>query len=245
MKNKIIKSAISIAAAVILFFVSDIRLPFLDSNADEYFESAMSKAAVAYGTTRVINASVSILKESEVHAEQGGIGISIAAGEILDPIDDMTERVPDVLVTAIVSLGLQKLIFEIGISMAPKLLAIIIVLYTILFWTNYKRAENINKFLIRLGIVILVVRLFLPFSALVNDILNASYFDDKIEAAKTQLDIYTSDITTITEIDLPYGEGFWDTITNSADFLSDTSVKFKDALVSVIDNAGEIVESLL
>lgn len=126
----------------------------------------------------------------------------------------------------------------------PKLLAIIIVLYTILFWTNYKRAENINKFLIRLGIVILVVRLFLPFSALVNDILNASYFDDKIEAAKTQLDTYTSDITTITDIDLPDGEGFWDTITNSADFLSDTSVKFKDALVSEIDNAGEIVEGL-
>lgn len=104
MKEKNIKSVVALVVTFLLFFVSDIRLPFLDSNADEYFESAMSKAAVAYGTTRVINASISILKESEVHAEPGGIGISIAAGEILDPIEDMTERVSDVLVTAIVSL---------------------------------------------------------------------------------------------------------------------------------------------
>lgn len=245
MKNKIIKSVVALAAALVLFFVSDIRLPFLDSNANEYFESAISKATIAYGTTRIINASVSVLKDSEIHAEPGGIGLSIAIGEILDPIDDMTERVSDVLITAIVSLGLQKLIFEIGISMVPKLLAIIILLYTILFWTKYKRAESINSFLIRLGIVILVVRLFLPFSALVNDILNVSYFDDRIDAAKIQLEIYTSDITSISDIEFPDGEGFWDTISKSADFLTDTSVKFKDALVSVIDNAGPIVESLL
>jgi hypothetical protein len=245
MKEKIIKSAIAVIAALLLFFVPDLKLPYLDSNADEYFESAMSKATVAYGTTRIINASVSVLKDSEVHAEPGGIGLSLAIGEILDPIDDMTERVSDVLITAIVSLGIQKLIFEIGISMVPKLLAIIIVLYTILFWTSYKRAESINQFLVRLGIVILVVRLFLPFSALVNDVLNVSYFDDRIEGAKVQLENYTYEITTVIDLEFPDGEGVWETISNSAEFLKNTTIKFKDALVTIVDNASIIVESLL
>jgi hypothetical protein len=245
MKDKIIKSVIAITAAFLLFFIPDIKLPYLDSNADEYFETAMSKATVAYGTTRVINASVSVLKDSEVHAEPGGIGLSLAIGEILDPIDDMTERVSDVLITAIVSLGIQKLICEIGISIVPKLLAIIIVLYSILAWTSYKRADSINQFLVRLGIIILVVRLFLPFSALVNDILNYSYFDARLDSAKVQLEYYTSEITTVIDLEFPEGEGVWETIRNSADFLKKTSIKFKDALVAIVDNASDIVESLL
>ena len=245
MKEKIIKSVVALAAAAAMFIFNDITMPFIDSNADEYFDGAMSKATVAYGTTRVINASVSILKDSEVHAEPGGIGLSLAVGEILDPIDDMTERVSDVLITAIVSLGIQKLIFELSVSLVPKVLALIILIYIILFWTKYKNAETINNFLVRLGIIILVVRLFLPFSALVNDLLNVSYFDGKIEEAKTQLDYYSSEITTVTDLKFPEGEGFWDTIRNSADFLKKTSIKFKDALVAVIDNASEIVESLL
>jgi hypothetical protein len=245
MKEKIIKSVVALAAAAALFIFNDITLPFIDSNANEYFDAAMSKATVAYGTTRVINASVSILKDSEVHAEPGGIGLSLAIGEILDPIDDMTERVSDVLITAIVSLGIQKLIFELGVSLVPKVLAVIILIYIILFWTKYKTAETINNFLVRLGIIILVVRLFLPFSALVNDLLNVSYFDSKIEEAKTQLDYYSSEITTVADLDFPEGEGVWETLRNSADFLKKTSIKFKDALVAVIDNAGDIVESLL
>lgn len=244
-KDKIIKSIAAVAAALALYFIPDLRLPLLDSNADDYFEQAMSKATVAYGTTRIINASVSILKDSEVHAEPGGIGLSLAIGEILDPIDDMTERVSDVLITAIVSLGIQKLIFELGITIIPKLLALVIVLYTILAWINYKGAERVNYFLVRFGVVILVVRLFLPFSALVNDVLNISYFDGKIDLAKEELEYYSSEITTVADIEFPDGEGFWETVTNSAEFLTDTSIKFKDALIAVIDNATGIVDSLL
>jgi hypothetical protein len=44
---------------------------------------------LTYATCRVINASVSIVKESSLQLEPAGVGISLAVGQALDPIDDM------------------------------------------------------------------------------------------------------------------------------------------------------------
>lgn len=72
----------------------------------------MTKAGVAYGVCRVVNASVSAIKESQIQIEPAGLGVSLAVGQVLDSLDDMTERASDILVTAIVSLGIQKIVYE-------------------------------------------------------------------------------------------------------------------------------------
>ena len=91
-----------VAVAIMLFILPGLKLPYLDQKADTYFSEAMTKAGLAYGVCRVINASVSVIKESQVQLEPAGLGVSLAAGQLLDPLDDMTERASDILVTAIV-----------------------------------------------------------------------------------------------------------------------------------------------
>ncbi|MFC2133150.1 hypothetical protein ACFLTH_00915 [Bacteroidota bacterium] len=246
MKEKIIKTAAGLMLAIILFILPDIRIPFLDNNADEYFETAMTEAAIAYGTTRVINASISVLQESQIQVEPAGVGLSLAVGQVLDPVNDMTERLSDVLVTAIVSLGIQKLAFEIGISVVPKILAIILIFLSIFIWFNNDNIAILNRGLLRIAFLVIILRLFLPLSSLANDFLNATYFDSRIEQAESSLEFYSKEIDTITAMDFPDGEeGIWGTIKSSALFLGQKAVEFKDALISVVDNVGDIVESLL
>ena len=50
------------------------------------------------------------------------------------PIDDMTERLSDVMVTAITSLGVQKLAYAIGVAFVPPILAACLFLLSLLVW---------------------------------------------------------------------------------------------------------------
>ena len=246
MKNKAIKSVIGVVLAVILFVLPDIKIPFIDSNANDYFESAISKATLAYGTSRVINASISVLQESQLQVEPAGVGLSLAVGQVLDPVNDLTERLSDVLVTAIVSLGIQKLAFDIGISVVPKILAVIILLLSLLIWFKNDNLKIVNSGLLRVAFLVIVVRLFLPISSAANDFLNTAYFDSKINAAEANLDFYSKEIDSLSPTELPEEEeGIWGAIKSSALFLGEKAIEFKNALVNVVNNAGVIVDSLV
>lgn len=109
-------------SSIALYFLSGIKLPVLDTNADGYFEESIKGATLAYASVRGVNAVVSVLKESEIEVSPAGVGVNIAAGQILDPIDDMTERLSDVMVASIVSLGIQKIGYEIGSAISFKAL---------------------------------------------------------------------------------------------------------------------------
>ncbi len=97
-KQTAIKSIIGILLSIILFFSSGVQIPVLDSTADSYFKDSITKAGVSYGVCRVINATVSVIQESSVQLEPAGIGLSLAVGQIIDPINDMAERLSNVLV---------------------------------------------------------------------------------------------------------------------------------------------------
>ena len=133
-KRKILRSSVGVMIAIVLLFSSGSKIPVLDTMTDAYFRDAITKAGVAYATCRVINASVSIIKDSTLQLEPAGVGLSLAVGQALDPIDDMTERLSNVLVTAITSLGVQKLAYEISVSFAPPILAIFLFAMSILMW---------------------------------------------------------------------------------------------------------------
>ena len=77
-KQKIIRSSIGVVVAILLFFSSGLKLPVLDTMTDAYFREAITKAGVAYATCRVINASVSIIKDSSLQLEPAGVGVSLA-----------------------------------------------------------------------------------------------------------------------------------------------------------------------
>lgn len=245
MKEKLVKSSVAIVCALLLYFIPSITIPWLDNNADEYFSEAIEEATIAYGTARIINASISVIKESELQIEPGGVGLSLAIGQILDPVDDITERLSDVLLTAIISLGIQKLTFEIGISIIPKILALVLVILAILIWFNNDKVVKYNSWLKYIAVILLATRFFLPISSLMSDYLYYGFFQEKIETATTNLEFYSDEIETINYVDVPDSEGFWDSIKNNALYLGEKAKQFKDVLYYVADNISDIVGRLV
>ena len=149
-----IGAAIGIVLSVVLFFSSGVQVPILDSTADTYFRDSISKAGASYGVCRVINATVSIIKESSVELEPAGVGLSLAVGQAVDPINDMVERLSDVLVMSITSLGVQKLTYEICLTLAPQVLAFFLIVFSILTLFQGDRIFKLQRLILSILIII-------------------------------------------------------------------------------------------
>lgn len=244
-KQKLTKSVVGILIALILLITSSMKIPLLDRNTDNYFNKSIKKAGIAYASCRVINASVSVVQNSSIELEPAGVGISLAAGQVLDPIDDMTERLSDVLVTAITSLGVQKLTYEISISFAPPIIAIILVIMSILIWIKSKRIVTIQKTLLRIIIFVMVARFCLPVSSFANDLLQKYYFEDRIEYANEQLTLGSAELDKFKDFTLPKIDGFRGTFENGSRFMKKKAKDLKDVLSVLSKNMDKIIENLL
>lgn len=244
-KRKILRSFVGVMIAIVLLFTSGLKIPVLDTMTDAYFREAITKAGVAYATCRVINASVSIIKDSTLELEPAGVGISLAAGQALDPIDDMAERLSDVLVTAITSLGVQKLAYEISVSFVPRMLSVFLFALSILLWFENERLEFLQKTITRFITLLIIVRFCLPISSVADEYLHRCFFDDQISEANEKLAVGSAELDQLKDLTLPETDGVLGTIENSASFLIQKTTEFKKALGAIVANAGDIIENLL
>jgi hypothetical protein len=244
-KQNIVKSSIGVLLAIFLFFSSGLKIPVLDTATDTYFRESITKAGVAYATCRLINASISIVKDSSLQLEPAGVGVSLAVGQALDPIDDMTERLSDVLVTAIISLGVEKLAYEIGVSVAAPILSIFLLVLSLLIWFKNERIISFQKTIMRFLLIILILRFCLPISSVANEFVNRYFFADQISDANKELTFYSTEIERLIDFSLPDIDGVLGTVQNSASFLKAKSIEFKNALSATVSNMGDIIQNLL
>jgi hypothetical protein len=243
------KSAITficIIVAVSLYYTPPgLRLPVLDDQADTFFTEAIQKAGVVYATCRLLNAAVSIAKNTTMDATPAGVGLSVSIGQLLDPIDDMIERVSDILVTSISSLGVQKIAYEIMVYLVPSILAVCLLIVSILIWFKAVKIASMRKQVLRIMFLMMVARCCLPVSALVNNYLQSTFFDVKITEAKEKLFIGSDALDEFKDLTLPEFDGWQETITGSVAFVKKKSIDFKNLFFGLIDNSGNIISSLI
>lgn len=246
LQQRAVRSLVGIVIAAALFFSPVKHMPLVDSRADEYFSEAITKAGLAYATARAINASVSVIKESSLQLEPAGIGVSLAIGQLLDPVDDMTERLSTVLVTAITSLGVQKLSYEIGVSLAPAVAAMLLLVLSAMVWSGgYPRVSALHIFVVRLLVLVAALRFCLPLSSLANAYIYDTYFAHEITQASDELQLQTRDFDQFENLSLPESTGILGAIENSGSFIKQKSLAFKNALQGSVANMAAIIDNLL
>lgn len=81
-------------------------LGILDRVSTARLDGSITTAGLVYGTARGINALVSLLQGTEVNA----FLLTFSIGEVLDPINDLIERFSLVILIALGSLALQKIL---------------------------------------------------------------------------------------------------------------------------------------
>ena len=246
-KKKIAASFVAVFISVAFYMLSNVSLAVIDSRSDTYFKDVLKKTALSYATVRGVNAVVSMLKDSDLSIAPTGVGVSIAVGQILDPIDDMTERLSSVLVASMLSLGFQKVAMEIGNTVCFKIISFAFPLLLIPLWLNRKYSAGVFSLSVKTVTLCLVLRFFLPLSAIVDDLIYRHFFENQIADAKAGLALVPSDSSAkLGDVgDLQKDSSIWEKAKGTYNTVKVKTGEFREAFSRIKDNADEIADSLL
>lgn len=165
----------------------------LDSVAKEYLETTLTKTAITYASARVVHATISIAKGSTVNPPFA----SVAVGEVLTPVADLLQKLSDLLLLAIASLGAQRILLEISQANAMLLFVPIGSLLVIAsLWLDLKWARDWGIKLLAVG---LIFRLMIPVMATGAYVISSSFLASEYEVSSQVLFVEESNALEATE----------------------------------------------
>jgi len=140
----------------------------LDTLSTEQVDSGLKRALVTFATARSLNAVISVVQGTDVAFEPGGVGIKLAPGEFLDPINDMVEQFSTLMLFASISFGVQKILIGLGGHWAVfALLAAAVILWSIPHVSGRPVPEWCSKLLV----IALLLRFAVPLVTVGSNVL--------------------------------------------------------------------------
>ena len=165
----------------------------IDTAAEAHIEAAMARATAAFLLARSLNAVVSVIQESRLQLNPAGIGVSLALGEALDPVNDLVERFSWVMLLSLTALGVQRVLVEISPLLGLDLLlaASMILLMAGIWLGRWGRFDFVKAGKVLL-VAALVVRLAVPavvqFNHRVYRLVLADRHDRNVQLAREEIE---------------------------------------------------------
>lgn len=167
-------------------------LKSIDNSAQEYVSDTFVRASASYATARLINAGVSMIQETTIDITPFGLGMSLAAGQILDPLNDMVERFSCIILVSIISTGIMKTMIEIGPFLSIQcILSISMLLFILSCFTKERVTFNWGKSLL---LVAIFVRLSVPSIAYLNNGMYQNFLSDKLQTSTAEISKYQENL---------------------------------------------------
>lgn len=195
-KRKIIWTVLLVALLLLTSLSAPRRMVFenpvlagIDSKAAEYVDAGLARAGAAFLLARTINAIISVFQESELQLEPGGIGVSFAVGEALDPINDMVERFSWVMLASLTSLGIQKVLIQVGAWFSINIVLSLGLLFLLAgLWVENRVPVNLRHAGGTLVLLAVLIRFAVPVMAFLNDQVYESVLKKKHDEASALIE---------------------------------------------------------
>jgi hypothetical protein len=149
----------------------------LSTQIQNFYRNNLLSSLNSYGVVRIVNQVASVLKHSSVNISLLGVGGELAVGEVLDPLDDATERLSDLFTIGIWVWGGEMILAEILAKVWPYLLIGALLLSLL--------PEGLGA----RGFPILILFLALPITTyLVGEWLNTHFFNQALSTTTSQIE---------------------------------------------------------
>jgi ABC-type multidrug transport system fused ATPase/permease subunit len=107
----------------------------LEQSAEQSLKPTFQRALFAAAIARGLNGIISVAQGTEIAIQPVGVGVTITAGEILDPLNDLVERFSWLALAASASLGAQMLLSEIFAEpLVNAALTLTVIVYLLILW---------------------------------------------------------------------------------------------------------------
>ncbi|MDO6460628.1 hypothetical protein Q4485_07965 [Granulosicoccaceae sp. 1_MG-2023] len=170
----------------------------LDNLGETYLDDAFKRAMLSFAVARGLNGVISVAQGTEFAVQPAGVGINFAPGEILDPVNDLVERFSWVMLVASSSLGAQKVLLAISSWAGITLLLLLTTgLYLASVWWPARTPLVQRSRVGRILVLFLVLRLAVPFSALLSEWSYRTFLDAQYTQASQELEAAADEIRSV------------------------------------------------
>ena len=171
-----------------------------DSFGEKYTEEGFTRSITAFGIAKGLNGLISVVQGTEVAVEPVGVGVILTPGQILDPVNDLVERFSWVMLICTTSLGIQAVLLTIFSSFYFSIAVSAALLFTaVLVWKNLPASKQLKNILYRVAAFLIILRFFIPFMAISNDVLYKAFLEPTYIESKLQLEQSNTAIANLSE----------------------------------------------
>ncbi|MDH4319434.1 MAG: hypothetical protein OEV64_13660 [Desulfobulbaceae bacterium] len=175
-------------AICLLFILTFNFVTLTGTESENYYNNGLKRAAATYVVIRGINSIISVAQETEISAAPGGMGLTIAVGQFLDPLNDIVERFSVVILLAATSLGIQKLLLVLSATAPIRYLVLISVFgFYLLVLFNRHIPRTVFNMTSKVFLFIIVLRFTLPLISLADHFISIHFINDLIAEKTSQL----------------------------------------------------------
>ena len=224
----------------------------IDNKAKVCIDESFKRAMIAFGIAKAINSGISVLQESELSIQPAGIGVSIAIGEILDPVNDLVERFSWVMMVSVMSLGIQEILLQIGPWLSLKFLFSFGSLFLLLaLWTKNNWQSTCILIAKKTLLFALIARFSIPLVVYLNNLTYDAFLNNQYQSASGDLKqgqeaFENTDFEAIVESSFSKDEeaGYWEKaksiVKKAGSFIS-----FRDRINWIKAKASDMSDSLI
>jgi hypothetical protein len=215
----------------------------LDAPATAQVEAGLKRALISFAAARALNGVISVAQGTEVSVQPLGVGVTLAPGQLLDPINDLVEQFSNLMLAASVAFGLQKVLIAIGgywlISLWLSGAAVA--------WTLWRmRQPLVPSWLTGLLVAGLMLRFAIPMATLGSDLLWQKFLASDYEASQQVIQTATGQVA---ELNLPEAKaanelGWIDRMKGWASQNGDVKLRFeqlKQATEQAVDHMIKLI----
>ena len=155
---------------IFLFSALAVTLAFtfvFDNKGKELIDDSFSQAVIVFGSAKALNAVISLAQGTEIDLPF----LTIAVGQILDPINDLIEQFSLVMLASMTSLGIQKILMNFVTSGLYNILLITFILILNLWlFIRFNKDDKFRLLFFKVTIILIFLRFAVPSMSYVNDV---------------------------------------------------------------------------
>lgn len=179
-------------ALAVAAMVAGAWLAPLESVANQQVDAGLKRALISFASARALNAIISVAQGTEVAIQPAGVGVNLAPGQLLDPLNDLVEQFSQLMLAASIAFGIEKVLISIG---AHWVISLVLTATAIGWAACHLRQHAPPIWLTRILVLLLMTRFAMPLAIIGSDLLfqefmAADYQSSQgvIDSASSQLD---------------------------------------------------------
>ena len=232
---------------IVLFSVLVLFLAFsftIDIKAKELVDESLAQAIIVFGSAKALNAVISLAQGTEIDLPF----LTVAIGEVLDPVNDLIEQFSLIMLASMTSLGIQKILMGIVTSKFFNLiLSFSLVILNIWLFFRFRGDDRVRSLFFKVTVVLIFLRFAIPFMGFVNEIAYNNFVKPQYDIEKLNQSIIKAkdEVNRVTNETIMQKQksSFFDKVVEKFD--SSYYSKKIDEYKNAADNSSEYVVDLI